>query len=129
MRAGIAYWASNSKDPILQRWGVGALARTVAAGGAAQAAALEAGGVSALVGALNCIDPQAQCFASAAIGAGEVLLHCRTLRSWALRSFFARHPRSKACGADARHLAWAGRAEACKIQRWQIPPLAAAQAR
>lgn len=27
---GVAHWAGRSKDPILQRWGVGALAHLVA---------------------------------------------------------------------------------------------------
>lgn len=76
----MAHWAGRSKDPILQRWGVGALAHLVAASQDAAARVAEAGGLPALVTGLNCGDPQAQCFASAAIGAGCDPMFCRTLQ-------------------------------------------------
>lgn len=67
MEAGVGEWAT-SNDPILQRYGVGALARTAIASPAAFAAVNNTGGVEKLVAALNCNDPQAQCFAAGAIG-------------------------------------------------------------
>lgn len=66
---GIVHWAGNSKDPVLLRWGVGALGRSIVAGGESQSTVVAAGGLAALLSALNCSDPQAQCFASAAVGA------------------------------------------------------------
>ncbi|BDA43534.1 hypothetical protein COCOBI_04-5460 [Coccomyxa sp. Obi] len=64
---GIGEWAT-SNDPILQRYGVGALARTAISSPPAFAAVKNASGVEKLVAALNSNDPQAQCFAAGAIG-------------------------------------------------------------
>lgn len=60
-------WA-HSRDPILQRYGVGGVARAAIASGAGLAAVMDAGGLKALVSALSEDDPQAQCFAAAALG-------------------------------------------------------------
>ena len=60
-------WA-NSRDPILQRYGVGGVARAAVSGGAGLAAVTEIGGLKTLVSALSEDDPQAQCFAAAALG-------------------------------------------------------------
>ena len=65
--AGMVDWA-NSRDPILQRYGVGGVARAAVSGGPGLAAVIDAGGLKALVSALAEDDPQAQCFAAAAIG-------------------------------------------------------------
>lgn len=60
-------WA-QSRDPILQRYGVGGVARAAISSGAGLAAVTDAGGLEALVAALSEDDPQAQCFAAAALG-------------------------------------------------------------
>lgn len=60
-------WA-QSRDPILQRYGVGGVARAAISSGAGLAAVMDAGGLKALVSALSEDDPQAQCFAAAALG-------------------------------------------------------------
>lgn len=65
--AGLGEWAT-SNDPILQRYGVGALARTTTSSPAAFAAVQKADGLERLVSALNCNDAQAQCFAAGAVG-------------------------------------------------------------
>jgi hypothetical protein len=65
--AGLGEWAT-SNDPILQRYGVGALARTTTSSPAAFAAVQKADGLERLVSALNCKDAQAQCFAAGAVG-------------------------------------------------------------
>ena len=65
--AGMVDWA-HSRDPILQRYGVGGVARAAIASGAGLAAVMDAGGLKALVSALSEDDPQAQCFAAAALG-------------------------------------------------------------
>ena len=65
--AGMVNWA-HSRDPILQRYGVGGVARAAIASGAGLAAVMEADGLKALVSALSETDPQAQCFAAAAVG-------------------------------------------------------------
>lgn len=65
--AGMATW-SCSRDPILQRYGVGGIARLASAGPANVATAQRAGALPALVKGLNSSDAQAQCFASGAIG-------------------------------------------------------------
>ena len=67
MDAGMVNWA-HSRDPILQRYGVGGVARAAIASGAGLAAVVDAGGLKALVSALSEDDPQAQCFAAAALG-------------------------------------------------------------
>lgn len=64
---GMVDWA-HSRDPILQRYGVGGVARAAIASGAGLAAVMDAGGLKALVSALSEDDPQAQCFAAAALG-------------------------------------------------------------
>lgn len=57
-------------DPILQRCGVGALAKVAQSGDPAGAGALAAsGGVEALVAGLSNSDPQAACFAAAGVSA------------------------------------------------------------
>jgi hypothetical protein len=61
-------WAA-SRDPILQRYGVGALARLAGGGAACFEVVRGAGGLAALVAALTCADPQTQCFAAGALGA------------------------------------------------------------
>ena len=60
-------WA-NSRDPILQRYGVGGVARAAVSGAPGLAAVMDVGGLKALVTALSEDDPQAQCFAAAALG-------------------------------------------------------------
>ena len=70
---GVGEWAT-SKDPILQRYGVGALARTAISSPPAFAAVKNAGGVEKLVAALSSNDPQAQCFAAGAIGGPTYLV-------------------------------------------------------
>ena len=65
--AGMVNWA-HSRDPILQRYGVGGVARAAIASGAGLAAVMDADGLKALVSALSEDDPQAQCFAAAALG-------------------------------------------------------------
>lgn len=65
--AGLGRWAS-SKDPILQRYGVGALSRVATSSPRAFEAVVDAGCLSALVAATNSDDAQAQCFAAGAIG-------------------------------------------------------------
>ncbi|CAL8468502.1 g8042 [Coccomyxa elongata] len=67
MIRGIGEWAT-SNDPILQRYGVGALARTAISSPPAFAAVKNAGCVEKLVAALNSNDPQAQCFAAGTVG-------------------------------------------------------------
>ncbi len=67
IKPGIGEWAT-SNDPILQRYGVGALARTAISSPPAFAAVKNAGGVKKLVAALNSNDPQAQCFAAGTVG-------------------------------------------------------------
>lgn len=84
--AGVVHWAENSKDPILLRWGAGALARSVAAGDDSQRAVAAAGGIPALLSAMNCSDPQAQCFGSAAVGKRATSCVCATCCSSAVRS-------------------------------------------
>jgi hypothetical protein len=64
---GLGKWAT-SKDPILQRYGVGALARIAVAGPEALEALRSAKALEKLVGALESTDAQAQCFAAGAIG-------------------------------------------------------------
>ncbi|KAL3137901.1 hypothetical protein ABBQ38_005150 [Trebouxia sp. C0009 RCD-2024] len=64
---GMVNWA-QSRDPILQRYGVGGVARAAISSGAGLAAVMDAGGLEALVAALSEDDPQAQCFAAAALG-------------------------------------------------------------
>ncbi len=66
--AGMTRWAA-SRDPILQRYGVGALARLAGGGAAGFEAVRGVGGLAALVAALTCADPQTQCFAAGALGA------------------------------------------------------------
>ena len=66
--AGMARWA-RGRDPILQRYGVGGLARVAGGGAAGFEAVQAAGGLDALVRALTCADPQTQCFAAGALGA------------------------------------------------------------
>ena len=65
--AGMALW-SHSRDPILQRYGIGGIARLVSAGPENVAVAHRAGVLPALVEGLNGPDAQAQCFASGAVG-------------------------------------------------------------
>ncbi len=60
-------WA-NSRDPILQRYGVGGVARAAVSNAEGLAAVADTGGLKALVVALSEDDPQAQCFAAAALG-------------------------------------------------------------
>lgn len=60
-------WA-NSRDPILQRYGVGGVARAAVSSAGGLAAVTDAGGLKALVSAVAEDDPQAQCFAAAALG-------------------------------------------------------------
>ena len=67
----MAAWAV-SNDPILTRYGVGALARLVTADAAAAATVSDAGGVRALTSALSSADGQAQCYAAKAVGARQM---------------------------------------------------------
>jgi hypothetical protein len=63
----MAKWAA-SYDPILQRYGIGALARLAVLNPASYDAVKSAGGLDGLVHGLTCSDPAAQCFAAGAIG-------------------------------------------------------------
>ena len=65
--AGLGRWAS-SKDPILQRYGVGALSRMSTSSPRAFRAVVDSGCLPALVAATASDDAQAQCFAAGAIG-------------------------------------------------------------
>lgn len=60
-------WA-NSRDPILQRYGVGGVARAALSSDEGLHAVMSTGGFKALISALSEEDPQAQCFAAGAIG-------------------------------------------------------------
>ncbi|CAK0781468.1 hypothetical protein CVIRNUC_005381 [Coccomyxa viridis] len=64
---GLGRWAS-SKDPILQRYGVGALSRMSTSSPRAFRAVVDSGCLPALVAATASDDAQAQCFAAGAIG-------------------------------------------------------------
>lgn len=66
--AGLGRWAA-SNDPVLQRYGVGALARVAASGPAGFNAVADAGVLPHLIAALACGDAQVRCFAAGAIGA------------------------------------------------------------
>jgi hypothetical protein len=61
-------WMAGN-DPVLQRYGVGAIARTAVSGGAGLLSVASADGLRSLAAALECSDPQAQCYAAAAVGA------------------------------------------------------------
>ena len=65
--AGLGRWAS-SKDPILQRYGVGALSRVATSSPNAFRAVVDSGCLPSLVAATVSDDAQAQCFAAGAIG-------------------------------------------------------------
>lgn len=65
--AGMVNWAT-SRDPILQRYGVGGVARAAVSSAEGLAAVMHAEGLKALVSAVSEDDPQAQCFAAAALG-------------------------------------------------------------
>lgn len=65
--AGLGRWAS-SKDPILQRYGVGALSRVATSSPRAFGAVVDSSCLPALVAATASDDAQAQCFAAGAIG-------------------------------------------------------------
>ena len=65
--AGMALW-THSRDPILQRYGIGGIARLVSAGPENVAIAQKADALPALVKGLSSSDAQAQCYASGAIG-------------------------------------------------------------
>ena len=66
--AGLTEWA-QSNDPILQRFGVGVLARIVVSDVAGADLVLKVDRFRSLVSTLeSSIDPQAQCFGAAAIG-------------------------------------------------------------
>lgn len=71
---GLGEWATRN-DPILQRYGVGALARSAVSSPAAFAAVQESGGLRLLASALNCDDAQAQCFAAGALGVSSGWAH------------------------------------------------------
>ena len=98
-------WA-HSRDPILQRYGVGGVARAAIASGAGLAAVVDAGGLKALVSALSEDDPQAQCFAAAALGEDVCLRslascwRCLEQNSCQICSFTCRnrHPRGQLTG-------------------------------
>lgn len=60
-------WA-NSRDPILQRYGVGGVARAALSSDEGLHTVMSTGGFKALILALSEEDPQAQCFAAGAIG-------------------------------------------------------------
>ncbi|KAK9786669.1 hypothetical protein WJX73_003243, partial [Symbiochloris irregularis] len=64
---GMTHWA-QSNDPILQRWGTGALARSVVSGRDSFQAVQKSGGLTILVAALTKDDGQSSCFAAGAIG-------------------------------------------------------------
>lgn len=60
-------WAL-SRDPILQRFGAGGIARAAVGGVESLSAIVNAGGLQALVAGLTIDDPQANCYATGAIG-------------------------------------------------------------
>ena len=60
-------WA-NSRDPILQRYGVGGVARAALSSDEGLHTVMSMGGFKALISALSEEDPQAQCFAAGAVG-------------------------------------------------------------
>ncbi|KAK9833917.1 hypothetical protein WJX74_009956 [Apatococcus lobatus] len=64
---GMATWTC-SRDPILQRYGVGGIARLASVSAENVALVQRAGALPALVKGLNIPDAQAQCFASGAVG-------------------------------------------------------------
>lgn len=64
---GMSKWA-RSNDPILQRYGTGALARVAVSGSKAFNAVDAADGIAALITALTSSDGQTACYASGAIG-------------------------------------------------------------
>lgn len=63
-------WAI-SRDPLLQRYGVGGVARAALSSTEGLQTVMSMGGFKALISALSEEDPQAQCFAAGAIGEQE----------------------------------------------------------
>lgn len=74
--AAMRQWAL-SRDPILQRFGAGGIARAAVGGVESLSAIVNAGGLQALVAGLTIDDPQANCYATGAIG--ELVKRCRGL--------------------------------------------------
>ena len=70
-------WAL-SRDPILQRLGAGGIARAAVGSVESLLAIVNAGGLQALVAGLTIDDPQANCYATGAIGE-LVVKSCRGL--------------------------------------------------
>ena len=70
-------WAL-SRDPILQRFGAGGIARAAVGSVESLSAVVNAGGLHALVAGLTIDDPQANCYATGAIGE-LVVTRCREL--------------------------------------------------
>ena len=126
----MARWA-RGRDPILQRYGVGGLARL--AGGGAFEAVQRSGGLDALVRALACADPQTQCFAAGALGAWppshllglQSCMHvsctahlqplsggCSRGRGWARR---CADPRTQRLAAGALNASTAGKRFICGV--------------
>lgn len=61
-------WATQSKDPVLTRYGVGSLARLTISGGDGAALVAKCGGLEALVKSLGNADGQTVCYAAKAAG-------------------------------------------------------------
>ena len=70
-------WAL-SRDPILQRFGAGGIARAAVGSVESLSAVVNAGGLHALVAGLTIDDPQANCYATGAIGE-LIVTRCREL--------------------------------------------------
>ncbi|KAL6778560.1 hypothetical protein ACKKBF_B15275 [Auxenochlorella protothecoides x Auxenochlorella symbiontica] len=63
---GLMRWVL-SQDPLLQRAGAGAVARIVCSGPSQATSVADLGGFAAVVASLACSDPQARCYAAAAV--------------------------------------------------------------
>ena len=68
-------WAA-SNDPVLQRYGVGGLARIAVSSPKGFEVLMDTDALKHLIRALGCADAQVRCFAAGAIGAQPRLLSC-----------------------------------------------------
>lgn len=73
VRAAMGRWAA-SNDPVLQRYGVGGLARIAVSSPKGFGVVMDADVLQHLVRALGCADAQVRCFAAGAVGARPCLL-------------------------------------------------------
>ena len=102
--AALVFWA-RGRDPILRRYAVGSLARSLTSSAANYGKVKSTGGLMALAGSLTVEDGQTQCYAAAAIGA---LCCCAVL---CLHASIRSKP-SCACRSISRTVAFSGRREA-----------------